>query len=76
MAATLLRLCHIGQEERDTHERVATIVQLGIDNASIAFTADDCVRLLHHLHHVDLAHSGRRVSLSVLVRYILQSARR
>ena len=72
LAATLLRLRHIGQEKRDAHERVTTVVQFGIDDASVAFAANHGIGLLHHLNNVDFAHSGRRVSLSVFVGYILQ----
>ena len=72
LAATLSAFGHVGQEEGDAHERVATVVQLRIDDTSVALAANHSVGLLHHLHHVHLAHCGRGVRHSVLVGYVLQ----
>ena len=60
------------EEQGDSHEGITTIVALGVDNATIAFTANHGAHLFHLRGHVHLAHGGSRVLTSMLLRHIAQ----
>ena len=47
-----------GEEERHADERVAAVVQFGVDDTAVAFAADDGMGLAHEGGDVDLAHGG------------------
>ena len=63
------------QEEGDAHQCVATIVALGIDDTTVAFTAYDSAYLFHLRGHVHLAHGSSGVLAPMLLRDIAKGTR-
>ena len=61
-------------EETDTYECIATIMQFGIDDASVAFTADNSVHFLHLLNDDDFAYSSGKILSSILQCHVTQSS--
>ena len=49
-------LGHIGQDESDAYKSVAAVMGSRIDDATVAFAADDSVCLFHLRHDVHFAH--------------------
>ena len=66
----------MGQEQTYANQRITTIVQLGIDNSTIALATDNCIDLLHLSDNIHLANSRSIISATVPACYITQSARR
>ena len=74
LADLALLLGQRGQEEGDAHEGITAIVTLGIDDAAIAFTANDGPHLLHLRGDVDLTDSSSSIATTILLCDITQSA--
>ena len=53
-----------GEEEGHAYEGVATVVEFGVDDASVAFAADDGVGLAHEGGDVYFAYGGGRILAS------------
>ena len=64
------------QEEHDAYEGVAAVVTCRVDDATVAFAADDGSHFLHLCGDIDLAHSSCKVLASVLLSDIAQGAGR
>ena len=56
----------IAQEEGDAHKRIPAVVALGVDDAAVAFAADDGLRGLHLRGDVYFAHGRSRVLTAML----------
>ena len=67
-------LCQCRQEEHDANQCITAVVALGIDDATIAFAADDGSHFLHLCSNIDLAHSGSIILATIFLSNISQSA--
>ena len=65
-------LCQTGEEEGDTYEGVAAVVALGIDDAAVAFAADDGSHLLHLRGDVDLTDGSGEILTAVTLGDVAQ----
>ena len=66
-------MSQMAEEEGYTHQGVASVVSRGIDDASIALTADNGVGVLHLLHYIHFTHCAGIVLHAVVAGHIPQS---
>lgn len=65
-----------GEEEGYAHESIATIVEFGVDDASVALATDDGIRLAHKGCDVDFTHGRSLIgAVGVAVGDIAEGAR-
>ena len=67
-----IQMCQMAEEQRNTYQRIATVVALRIDHSTVAFTSDNRVYAFHLRYDIHFAYRAGTIFAAMSSRHVAQ----